>query len=243
MARLRRDLLTGRLPPGGRLPPERELATRLGTNRNTLREALRILEAEKLVQARQGDGTLVLDWRAVGEITLVPSFLVEETPSEERFEAVITLFQLRERLMEEVIAATAMRASEAELDGIHAALRALAMAPEAAVETVEADVEVYRRIVLASHNLVLIWVFNTFARIFLELGERFPSMWTADTPYLEGLAKLLRELRERRSDRARETLDELFAERRKQLLKRMRAMTRHPEPKRAETRGRRGARP
>src|SRR2546430_17039742 len=68
VARLRRDILLGRFQPGDRLPPERELATRLSTNRNTLREALRILESENLVRARQGDGTIVLDWRTSGEI-------------------------------------------------------------------------------------------------------------------------------------------------------------------------------
>ncbi len=43
LLKLRRDILLGRYRPGSRLPPERELAARLGTNRNTLREALRIL--------------------------------------------------------------------------------------------------------------------------------------------------------------------------------------------------------
>src|SRR6516225_985248 len=78
LERLRRDLLTGRYQPGDRLPPERELAIQVGTNRNTLREALRTLESENLVRARQGDGTIVLDWRRVGEITLLPYFLGDE---------------------------------------------------------------------------------------------------------------------------------------------------------------------
>src|SRR5581483_9881877 len=83
VVRLRRDLLLGRYRPGTRLPPERELAERLGTNRNTLREALRTLESENLVRARQGDGTIVLDWRSTAEINLLPSFLAEETPADE----------------------------------------------------------------------------------------------------------------------------------------------------------------
>jgi GntR family transcriptional repressor for pyruvate dehydrogenase complex len=44
----------GRLKPGDRLPPERELSERLGTSRVTVREALRILQANGLVQIRRG---------------------------------------------------------------------------------------------------------------------------------------------------------------------------------------------
>ena len=42
---LRQQILSGSLGPGERLPGERELAARYGTNRNTLREAVRRLEA------------------------------------------------------------------------------------------------------------------------------------------------------------------------------------------------------
>src|SRR5436305_14917510 len=79
LERLRREILLGRYQPGARLPPERELAFKLGTNRNTLREALRTLESENLVRARQGDGTLVIDWRSAGVINLLLHILTEET--------------------------------------------------------------------------------------------------------------------------------------------------------------------
>lgn len=49
----------GRYAPGSQLPPERELAIRLGTSRNVLREALRILETRGSVQIRHGIGTFV----------------------------------------------------------------------------------------------------------------------------------------------------------------------------------------
>src|SRR5689334_15005821 len=103
LVRLRRDLLTGRYSPGDRLPPERELAGRFGTNRNTLREALRTLESENLVRGRQGDGTIVLDWRRDGEINLLPAFLAEETPIGERVDAVASLLRLRTMLIDEAI--------------------------------------------------------------------------------------------------------------------------------------------
>ena len=53
-ARIRADVSAGRFKRGTRLPPERELATRFGVSRNTLREALRALEHAGLLQLRKG---------------------------------------------------------------------------------------------------------------------------------------------------------------------------------------------
>ena len=45
---------SGRLRPGDRLPPERELAALFNVSRNTLREALRALELAGMIEARKG---------------------------------------------------------------------------------------------------------------------------------------------------------------------------------------------
>lgn len=53
----------GRLAPGDRLPPERELAERFKVSRNSVRDALRTLEARGLIETRQGDGTYVREMK------------------------------------------------------------------------------------------------------------------------------------------------------------------------------------
>ncbi|WP_108249347.1 FadR/GntR family transcriptional regulator [Planctomonas deserti] len=50
------DLLSGRLSPGDRLPPERTLAADLGVGRSSVREALRVLEVLGLVRTAVGSG-------------------------------------------------------------------------------------------------------------------------------------------------------------------------------------------
>lgn len=61
--RIKRDLLDriidGRIKPGERLPSEPELAAMLGVSRNSLREAIGLLENEDYLRRRKGVGTFV----------------------------------------------------------------------------------------------------------------------------------------------------------------------------------------
>lgn len=50
----------GRLPPGSKLPAERELATQMGVSRPSVREALIVLELLGVVEIRIGHGTFVM---------------------------------------------------------------------------------------------------------------------------------------------------------------------------------------
>lgn len=58
LERVESDLLEGRLRPGDRLPPERELAANLGVGRSSVREALRVLEVMGLIRTGTGSGPL-----------------------------------------------------------------------------------------------------------------------------------------------------------------------------------------
>lgn len=57
---LRQQILSGEMPPGYRLPPERQLAGAIGVNRTTVLTAYRELKAEGLIGSHIGRGTLVL---------------------------------------------------------------------------------------------------------------------------------------------------------------------------------------
>ena len=57
---VRELILSGKLPEGFRLPPERRLAEALGVNRSTVLAAYRELKADALVDSHVGRGTSVL---------------------------------------------------------------------------------------------------------------------------------------------------------------------------------------
>jgi DNA-binding FadR family transcriptional regulator len=51
---------SGEYPSDSRLPSERALAAELGVSRNTVREALDVLETRKMIRRRQGSGSFVI---------------------------------------------------------------------------------------------------------------------------------------------------------------------------------------
>jgi GntR family transcriptional repressor for pyruvate dehydrogenase complex len=58
---VRREIEAGRLGPGARLPPERELARKMGVSRPSLRSGLRTLQAMGIIDARRGAGTFIVE--------------------------------------------------------------------------------------------------------------------------------------------------------------------------------------
>ena len=56
---LEKNIFSGQLPEGTRLPPEQELADQFGVSRNVVREAFKALRERGLIEIRNGDGTYV----------------------------------------------------------------------------------------------------------------------------------------------------------------------------------------
>ncbi|MBU0496206.1 MAG: ThiF family adenylyltransferase [Chloroflexi bacterium] len=59
--RLQSLIREGKFQPGDHLPPERTLARDLGVGRSTIREALQLLAAQGIIDARPGRGTIVTE--------------------------------------------------------------------------------------------------------------------------------------------------------------------------------------
>lgn len=59
----------GKFPAGSQLPPEMELLQMMGISRTTLREALRILEEQRLIRKSRGRGTFVMERAIVKDMS------------------------------------------------------------------------------------------------------------------------------------------------------------------------------
>jgi DNA-binding FadR family transcriptional regulator len=75
---LRHMIATGRLVAGQRIPPEKDLCEELGVSRGSLREAVRMLAALRVIEPRHGSGTYVSQLRPediVGSLSLTVDLL------------------------------------------------------------------------------------------------------------------------------------------------------------------------
>jgi GntR family transcriptional regulator, transcriptional repressor for pyruvate dehydrogenase complex len=108
---LRRAIALGRFVPGGKLPPERELASQLGVSRTSVREAIRALEGEGLLEVRRG---------SAGGVLIKEAPLTQPTYEELRNQAEVYEEIVDFRLANECAAArlAAGRHTEEQLRGI-----------------------------------------------------------------------------------------------------------------------------
>ena len=204
---IRRRIFQGTLRPGDRIPSERELSGQVGSNRNTIREAIRTLEELNLVHVRQGNGMVVRDFRREGELTLLPFFLAEGADAMEAMQALDDILRLRRLVLAEAAALAAERAAPEDV----ARLRAAADAADApAAEVWREDLELFRALVAASRSLVAIWIFNTFARAFTGVMERLPDLWVQQPGRRETVERLVRAVERHRPEEARKVLDRYF---------------------------------
>lgn len=71
IAHIENMILSGALPPGSKLPSERELSEQLNVSRPVVREILKFLQAQRLIDILPGKGSFITDLPATGgEVTI-----------------------------------------------------------------------------------------------------------------------------------------------------------------------------
>ncbi len=76
--RLKRQIFAGAHAPGHKLPPELAIASALGVNRFTVREAMNKLEEMRLIERRAGAGTVVLDYAQNASVDVIEYLVLAE---------------------------------------------------------------------------------------------------------------------------------------------------------------------
>ncbi len=139
----------GLVKPGDRLPPERELATRLGVGRTTVREALKLLTLSGLLEARRGSGTYLREQYS--------SFVANqvEWPALLSAQDVDQIFEVREGLEVKSAALAAARATPQEIEAIAVYRKLASVADRDLNGATEIDLAFHEAIAQASHNALL----------------------------------------------------------------------------------------
>ncbi len=202
-------LVAENMAPGDRLPNEQELIARFGMSKGTIREAMRILEAQGLVKTRTGPGggsfvhevSLERAWALLGNYFYFKDLTVAD------------IYQLRLTLEPELAASLAGTLTEAELARLEENLSAHDRPPENADEERAQHIASLRfHQILASFagNDLLGFLVGFMANMLADLTvyrrlyePRNYELWRKGRAHQEDLVAALRR---GDADRARETM-------------------------------------
>ena len=134
------------LRAGDRLPPERELAARLGVSRATLSQALVALEVVGAVTVRHGDGTVLTGRPSPARILEAIRAHAHRLPE---------IIETRDALETKIAALAAGRRTEEDLARIDDALAVMAADVAAGGRGVEGDERFHGAVTAAAHSLLL----------------------------------------------------------------------------------------
>ncbi|MBA2948869.1 FadR/GntR family transcriptional regulator [Streptomyces himalayensis] len=146
LERLRRYVAEGGLKAGDRLPPERDLAQRLGVSRASVKQAIVVLEVQGLVEVRHGGGTYLvrdsLDAEPVERLV-------------ERRRRLPDVLEAREALETKLAELAAERRTEDDLAALSLALSHMADEIAEGAHGVEGDRLFHAAVTAAAHSSLL----------------------------------------------------------------------------------------
>jgi GntR family transcriptional regulator, transcriptional repressor for pyruvate dehydrogenase complex len=146
---IRELIITGKLLPGERLPPERELTRLFAVSRSSVREAILRLECLGFLEQRHGDGTFVKSAIEDPLLTAMGSFLKQD-------HFLAHLFEIRTVLEPWAADSAARRATEAEIQQMRGCLSEMKTRPEKRSPGKEGTLPLHILIAGAAHNMILI---------------------------------------------------------------------------------------
>jgi DNA-binding FadR family transcriptional regulator len=187
--RLCAEVLSGGLPAGSLLAPERELAAAYGVTRTSLKHALVRLAQLGLVETKHGVGTRVRDYQRDGGWELLP-VLVGAAGTDWLGE----IFQARREIGVLIAGLAAAHRTEAHRSELAAALAAVGDA--AGGDGVQlADCEVHRLLAAATGNRVYRLLANGLLNAYVQVRHLFQEPFVDPVEAVDRLTPLVEAVR------------------------------------------------
>lgn len=205
----------GLLKPGDKLPPERELAEAFQVSRTSLREAIRALEILGLVEARQGEGTVVRDLSASSLVSPLSAVLSQKR------ELVSELLDVRRMIEPPLAARAAKHATPEDLAELKDILRRQKEKVDRGELAVEEDSEFHYTIARAAKNSVILKVLDVFMDLLRESRERSLQVRGRLQKSFAGHCRIFSAIRRRNAPAAERAMRRHIEEIEKIVLKRI----------------------
>ncbi len=201
---LKSKIISREIPPGRKLPPERELARMLEVNRSTLREALGRLASMELIEIRHGDGVYAKDWLESGSLELVRSLLVKGGVPD--LAVYRNLLDLRSLVIPEMAYHAALNRSSEHLDELD---RVINHSPDMTFK--DKDVRVHAIIARACGNVLFILLLNSFAGLADQYYELYFSVEKHRAETAKFHRSIYKALKDKKPEQARKIMKKVLS--------------------------------
>jgi GntR family transcriptional repressor for pyruvate dehydrogenase complex len=163
-AQLEQLITRGDIKPGEKLPPERVLAEQFGVGRSSMREAIRVVEANGMLRTDHGRGVFVVsDKKAMPKLADLLVFDDFTVPD---------LFEVRLSLEPDAAGLAARRITAAQVTDLQRILTE-AENPQLSDDAfVKLDAELHRAIVEATKNTLLLRLMESIEPLFYKYSHR-----------------------------------------------------------------------
>ncbi len=166
----------GSWEPGDQIPPERELAERFQVSRTSVREALRALEMQGIIESRQGGGTFV---RSADPDALIPPLAAAILRGRRELEEIL---DVREMLEPGIARRAAERATSEHITEMEQLLERQRGCIARGQSFVDEDTAFHYQLALASDNRVLLGLHNVILDLLRESRQSY--LHVPDRPQL-----------------------------------------------------------
>jgi len=161
------DILDGNYPRNSTLPPERELAAKLGVGRPTLREAIQRLERDGWVTINKSQPATVNDYWQKGNLNTLVNIVQNKDKIPEDF--IVYLLELRATLIPSYVK-TAVNISPAKVVSLLSNIDLLSDIPN---EYAEFDWRLQKKLAGISGNPIYLLILNSFDDFYVEMAKEY----------------------------------------------------------------------
>ena len=167
-------ILSGKIAPGEKLPPERELARKLEVSRPVVHEALLDLELKGFVTIKPRRGATIIDYRKEGTIALLTSLLEYQNTDSIDPQILSGLLHFRTLTETEFTRLSALNRTETDIKIFEEILeKEKQVNQKTAVAVAELDFELHHSIAFSTGNLIYPLLLNSFKQMYIIVLTRF----------------------------------------------------------------------
>jgi GntR family transcriptional repressor for pyruvate dehydrogenase complex len=201
-------IIEGRLQPGDRLPPERELARQFGVSRTVIREAVRALAARSLLEVQAGSGTVVRSPTAKS-VAQSMTLLLRAGQAEIDYDKV---HEIRRILEVEIAGLAAERRTAQDLEEMEQILHEASQIQDDRNCFAECDVDFHAALAQATHNELFPLLLDSMVDIMVQVRQMAFGVSGMPARALKHHRAILEQVRRGKPEEARQAMREHLIE-------------------------------